>query len=58
MISKDDRELRRQIISMWEHGLDTRAMSVVLHRPEAEVERELHAAREIRRGMSKLKEAK
>jgi hypothetical protein len=43
---------------MWAQRLDTAFMASALQLPEADIERELHAALEIRRAVNKLADGK
>jgi len=59
MILDHERKALRQLIhGMWAQRLDTAAMARALQLPEADVERELHAALEIRRAVNKLADGK
>jgi hypothetical protein len=59
MILDHERKALRQLISsMWAQRLDTAFMASALQLPEADIERELHAALEIRRAVNKLADGK
>jgi hypothetical protein len=58
MIARETRELRMRITALWAERVDTMAMSYALQLPEAQIERELHAALEIRRAVNKLADGK
>ena len=52
MIPHNERkQLRNQIRGMWENGLNTAEMARALQVPESLVERELHAALEVKRSI-------
>lgn len=53
MLQRDHRSLRGQIRVMWENGLDTVDMAKELQLSEALIERELHAALELKRSIVK-----
>jgi len=58
IIDHETRELRNRIGALWNERLDTKAISHALQLPEAQIERELHAALEIRRAINKLADGK
>ena len=47
----DRKALRNQLRGMWENGLDTVDMARALQVPESIIERELHAALEVKRAI-------
>jgi hypothetical protein len=51
ILQAETKTLRQKIRAMWEQKLDTKDMSKALQIPEALVERELHAALEIKRAI-------
>jgi hypothetical protein len=58
IIDRETRELRMRITALWNERLDTVGMAHALQVTEAEIERELHAALEIRRAVNKLADGK
>jgi hypothetical protein len=58
ILDHERKPLRQLILSMWTQRLDTAAMARALQLPEADIEREMHAALEIRRAVNKLADGK
>jgi hypothetical protein len=58
ILDHERKALRQLILSMWIQRLDTWAMARALQLSEALIERELHAALEIRRAVNKLADGK
>jgi hypothetical protein len=58
ILDRETKELRMRITALWDERVDTVGMSYALQLPEARIERELHAALEIRRAFKKLADGK
>lgn len=58
ILQTEYKTLRQKIRAMWEQKLDTMDMAKALQLPQALVERELHAALEIKRSIVNSLDAK